>query len=458
MPLDTALSTDVRGLPLSGLNDDQVKIYDALLTDIYHYVPGTAGLLETLLEDAPEFVLGHVLRGYSVMTDGFKSGEGAARGHLQRAKTLISAATEREKLHVTALENWINGNFAGRNGAWEEIISQWPRDLLAYRQLTGTLFWSGDKKRQLTAALQTLQHWSPADAGYGLVLGPMAFALEEAGHYAKAEAYAKDALDINPTDLWSLHALAHVFEMQGRVKEGEARIEEVQDRLNDFNLFRGHIWWHLALFKMAQDKLDDALALVDQQIYPNSSTFYLDIQNAASALSRLEFQGVDVGDRWNRISEASEKTLGDHNILFTVPHQAMALARTSDEASLNRALQTWAAGSDDSTESRLAAKAAEAMAKFQSKNYAQALEILYPIRFELAALGASHAQQDIYFQYMVMAASELSEFSKVRNLLRERIAARFETEDDFAKIKAKMTAIDSVSTKSDAAALLRGVL
>ena len=63
MPLDTALSTDVRGLPLSGLNDDQVKIYDALLTDIYHYVPGTAGLLETHLEDAPEFVLGHVLRG-----------------------------------------------------------------------------------------------------------------------------------------------------------------------------------------------------------------------------------------------------------------------------------------------------------------------------------------------------------------------------------------------------------
>ena len=59
---------------------------------------------------------------------------------------------------------------------------------------------------------------------------------------------------------------------------------------------------------------------------------------------------------------------------------------------------------------------------------------------------------------MVMAASELNEFSKVRNLLRERIAARFETEDDFAKIKAKMTAIDSVSTKSDAAALLRGGL
>ena len=126
MPLDTALSTDVRGLPLSGINDDQVQIYDALLTDIYHYVPGTAGLLETLLEDAPEFVLGHVLRGYSVMTDGFKSGEVAARGHLQRAKTLISGATEREKLHVTALEDWINGNFAGRNGAWRRLFHNGP--------------------------------------------------------------------------------------------------------------------------------------------------------------------------------------------------------------------------------------------------------------------------------------------------------------------------------------------
>ena len=63
MPVDTALSTDVRGLPLSGLNDDQVKIYDALLTDIYHYVPGTAGLLETLLEDAPGFASVRPARG-----------------------------------------------------------------------------------------------------------------------------------------------------------------------------------------------------------------------------------------------------------------------------------------------------------------------------------------------------------------------------------------------------------
>ena len=88
MPLDTAVSTDVRGLPLSGLNDDQVQIYDALLKDVYHYVPGTAGLLETLLEDTPEFVLGHVLREYSVMTDGFKSGEGLHGGTCKGPKLL----------------------------------------------------------------------------------------------------------------------------------------------------------------------------------------------------------------------------------------------------------------------------------------------------------------------------------------------------------------------------------
>ena len=44
-----------------------------------------------------------------------------------------------------------------------------------------------------------------------------------------------------------------------------------------------------------------------------------------------------------------------------------------------------------------------------------------------------------------MAASELNDFAKVRNLLREGITARFETDLDFDKIKLKLTEIEGAS-------------
>ncbi|EFO32635.1 putative TPR repeat-containing protein [Roseibium sp. TrichSKD4] len=448
--------TDARGLSVTGLSDTQIKTYDQILLDTYHYVPGTADELKSLLEEAPEFVLGNVLRGYSTMTDGSVSGKTVAQGYLENATKLTSGATPRERLHIAALGHWISGEHEARNAVWEDIIGKWPADLLAYRQLTGALFWNGDKKRQLAAAVQTLPYWSAEIPGYGLFLGPLAFALEEAGRFGLAERYAREALEINSTDLWSLHALAHVFEMQGRSTEGEAHIESVADKLNDYNLFRGHIWWHLALFKMAQGKLDEVLGLVDKEIYPGTSNFYLDIQNAASMLSRLEFQGVNVGDRWDRIAKASRETLSDHTVLFTVPHQAMALARSGEETHIANALDQWmSAGSNANGQSLLAAKVAEAIADFHLGRFSDALDKFARLRFELPDLGASHAQQDIYYQYMVMAAIEQEDIPRTKSLLRERIANRAETEADWTEARARLAEIERVESKAEAIMMLR---
>jgi glycosyltransferase involved in cell wall biosynthesis len=45
---------------------------------------------------------------------------------------------------------------------------------------------------------------------------------------------------------------------------------------------------------------------------------------AASMLARLEIQGLAVGRRWEMVAQAAEQTQGQHLVLFTVPHQAMA--------------------------------------------------------------------------------------------------------------------------------------
>ena len=450
--------SDERGLPLTGLDAAQIERYDALIHELYSYIPGVQNRLEALLQEAPGFVLGQVLRGYSVMTDGLRSGLPQARAYLERAEQLAGQATERERLHLGALRAWVEGRLADRLQALEDIVLRWPLDLLAYRQLTGMLFWTGDKRRQLAAAVQALPHWSPQHAGYRLVLGPLAFALEEAGHYTLAESHARQALDAQPNDLWALHALAHVLEMQGRAREGERVLSSVGKRLNDFNLFRGHLWWHLALFKLALGRDDEVIRLWDEQIFPEPSVFYLDQQNAASLLVRLEIQGVPVGQRWEKVADAAEQTLGQHLVQFTVPHQALALARTGRMRPLSEALAAVEADARAGLDQAgMAAAVSSALALYPEGALRPFLQRLRGLRHEAQSLGASHAQQDVFFQLMVDAALRLDDAPLARSLHKERIAARLIGADHWPKLVGQLQRIDEADTPGLRALLRAGL-
>ncbi len=118
------------------------------------------------------------------------------------------------------------------------------------------------------------------------------------GDYAQAEAFGRQSIDLNPDDLWAIHSVAHVMEMQGRLDEGIAFIDRPVDQWADRNPFQGHNWWHLALFALERGDYDFTLDIYDNRILTSNTEFFLDVQNGASMLKRLELLGVDVGDRW----------------------------------------------------------------------------------------------------------------------------------------------------------------
>lgn len=283
---------DVRGLSLGAVSAAAVERFDALIDDLYYYRLGVQDRLDALLQEFPEFVLAHVLKGYSLMTEGTLDAHPKARAHLLEAEAL--PANPRERLHQEALRAWIAQDFSARAAAWEQILVKWPLDLLALRQHTGTLFWTGDKRYQAEVSAGVAGHWGPQTPGYAHFLSAHAFAMEEVGDYVVAERCAREALALQPQDLWALHGLAHVFEMQGRAREGIELLSDAARFLNDYNLFRGHLWWHLSLFKLSQGRFDEVLDLFDREVYPQSSTFYLDVQNGASLLAR-----------WERLAQAS---------------------------------------------------------------------------------------------------------------------------------------------------------
>ncbi|XP_069909153.1 tetratricopeptide repeat protein 38-like [Oryctolagus cuniculus] len=54
----------------------------------------------------------------------------------------------------------------------------------------------------------------------GYVKGIYSFGLMETNFYDRAEKLAKEALSITPTDAWSVHTIAHVHEMRAEVQQG----------------------------------------------------------------------------------------------------------------------------------------------------------------------------------------------------------------------------------------------
>ena len=81
-------------------------------------------------------------------------------------------------------------------------------------------FYAGRSQVMRAVVAGVLGEWDDSVPGYGCVQGMYAYALEECGAYADAERWGRQAVERNPGDLWAIHSVAHVLEMQGRSAEG----------------------------------------------------------------------------------------------------------------------------------------------------------------------------------------------------------------------------------------------
>jgi len=229
-----------------------------------------------------------------------------------------------------------------------------------------------------------------------------------------------------------------VMEMQARHGEGAAWVETGAAHLGGATNFRFHLAWHRALFLLEGGARAEMLACYDESVRDHASPLvqgqpdlYIDVQNAASLLMRLELLGVDVGDRWSELADKAAARIGDHLIPFTVPHWVMALAATgrwSDcdavLAALREACARTASGGDAPSAARVALATAEGVHAHRRGAHAAAVAALVPVRHDLARLGGSHAQRDILWQIMTDAARRLGDADLTRQLVAEVRAAR----------------------------------
>jgi hypothetical protein len=92
--------------------------------------------------------------------------------------------------------------------------------------------------------------------------------------YRQAESRARAALDHNPKDVWPVHPLAHVYEMEGSQRDGVDFLTTSAGHWSG-SYFAVHNWWHLALYHLELGEIHEALALYDTTIRARRSTEWL---------------------------------------------------------------------------------------------------------------------------------------------------------------------------------------
>jgi len=419
---------DIRGLEISTSSKAAAQKLDLAVADYLDYGTNAGNLVKEALSEDADCALAQCYRGYLLMMLENRAVFPKIQEILDRFSGDGPELNLRERLHVKALQAWVKGDLASACLVWERILEKYPLDLMALKLHHTLAFYTGRSNVLRSVVSGVLGEWDEDTPGYSNVQGMYAYALEECGDYEEAEHWGREAAERNPEDLWAIHSVAHVMEMQGRTKEGTRWLDFSPEQWARKNFFKAHVWWHAALFNVAERDYDRAMQLFDNELSSINSDKYIDVSNQAALLKRLEIAGVDVGDRWDLLAEHSATRINDHILPFRDAHFCLALAakgnfdvaRTHiDSMSVfARSGEGWTAEATKTTLIPLC----EAILAYEAGEYAKACDLLWPIRNELAPIGGSLAQRDLFTQVLIDAAVKGGRLATARNLLSERVA------------------------------------
>jgi len=190
-----------------------------------------------------------------------------------------------------------------------------------------------------------------------------------------------------------------------------------------------HIWWHKALFYLELGQYEAALALYDGPMRTTQRPVALSLTNASALLWRLDTLGYDIGERWLELVALWQGHADGKCLVFGDIHAAMAELRSGEASAVERRLaamrETAASGVEAAGLYRtVGIPVVEALAAFHRGAYAEAVELLLPVRFDLWQIGGSHAQRDVVDWTLTEAAVRAGHRDIALSLAHERLATR----------------------------------
>lgn len=422
---------DPRGCPTGTASGVAVAQMEQALESMLSYFGDPLAALERAQEADPQWAHVHTVRAGLLLTAGEFEAAQHARGELAAAARLAAGANDREKAHIAAAQAAADGDWDRACELWEAILVQSPRDIAALLFAHLFDFYRGDALNLKRRPLRVLPRWNPELPFYGYVLGMAAFGLEEAGHYAEAEDTGRAAVALNPRDPWAIHAVTHVFEMQGRHRAGVAWLRGRQQDWSVDNGFAFHNWFHAALFHLEEMDTPAALDVYDTHL-AGVADLALQRVDRTAILWRLKLLGVDVASRFDALRRTwSTDAPAAGFYAFNDLHALIACigAGTDPPDALMEAMTraSSGAGSNARMTRRAGLPLARAFDDYRRGRWSEATEGLLRARDTSHVFGGSHAQRDVITLTLMDAAVRAGQRELAGHILAERHLAKQHT-------------------------------
>jgi tetratricopeptide (TPR) repeat protein len=412
------------GVPVRAGNADAVALLDKAVEDLAALAGDPVADAEAAIAADDSLVLGHIYRAYLALYGTTPEGVVTAAEIVKKLDEAVLGV--REAHHLRAARSWADGDWEATARSLERALLCHPRDLLALKVAQDLYFFLGNRLELRDSAARVLPAWAHGLPGWGYVQGIYAFGLEENADYRQASARARAALDHNPRDVWSVHALAHVFEMEGSHRDG---VDFLSASAPDWSAsyFAIHNWWHRCLYHLELGEIDEAIRLYDSPIRAARSTEWLDVVDASALLWRLWLFGVDVADRAAQLAADIDDLVGEPVYIFNDWHAVMAFGLAGDRARVERVIladRHLTAPTNRRAAERAGLDLLEAFAAFADGRPGRAIDLLIDIRPRASAVGGSHAQRDVIDLTLIAAAARAGDDSLARALVTERVARK----------------------------------
>ncbi|CAM9645825.1 unnamed protein product [Pylaiella littoralis] len=371
---------DVCGLPVVTSSWKAIKSLDEAYTEYANLSGDPYKRTQEALDHDPSCVMAYCLRGLLAALG--QSDPATVAGCLAAAETELEKRAadlghgaganegnkgvgregERERFFAATLRAWSAGRW--REGALylETWLMSVPTDLPAVKLAQEAHLMVGDSANMRDCVGRVLPFWSEATFGYGNVVGMHAFGLVENGAYALAEEKADVALAIQSTDIWAVHAMAHVYEMEARASEGCSFLTDCRDQWEDKDgPLQQHVAWHLGLFSLERGQEAAAIRVFDTLLSPRRESGKLDgalvlpppapfaLTDACSLLWRMDLLGAETGaERWRGVAEAwLQHEQARHLSTFHDLHAVMAFAAMANGVDDDEEAELWRSRTQD---------------------------------------------------------------------------------------------------------------
>ena len=400
---------DARGLRVTGATPAALALYDRAVAALQLQRGDALAQARAAQAEAPAFVAAHQLEAWLQLSSRDVREVETAGWAYARARSL--GGNERERAHSVAIANAIENSLPGAVERLDAILAAEPRDAVALLVAHVLDYYMGNAHALRARSARVLPFWSEGVPGYHSVLSLHAFALQETGDYAEAEATARRALELEPADLRAHHAVTHVLEMQGRAEEGLRWMGSRSAYWAAAGADARHLWWHLALHQLELGRERLALEVYDRRIQGESLSSLID---ASALLWRMHLAGTDLGGRFKALAARWAPHAEDAYCAFNDLHAMMAFVgggrRESAErliGALERRVEQPGGANHDMTR-LVGLPAVRALAAYGRGDFAVAEAILRALPPVAHRIGGSHAQRDVLQLTRAAAAARRS--------------------------------------------------